>query len=77
MKHFILPLLFLTGAAIGADAPVPVQQDRYHKNVFENAWLRIIDVEIPVGKMTQYHTHELPSVIVYLTKSINLSLIHI
>lgn len=44
-----------------------------HKTVFENEYLRVIDVRIPPGETSLYHIHVIPSVIVYLTQSTNRS----
>jgi quercetin dioxygenase-like cupin family protein len=53
--------------------PVPVRDEPRHKVVFENQYVRIIDVQIQPGEVTAYHVHEIPSVVVYLTKSSNRS----
>lgn len=72
-------VLFLAAAcclipmAVAADQPVPVQQEPFHKTVFENDYLRVIDVQISPGSTTLFHVHVVPSVIVYLTKSTNRS----
>src|SRR4051794_28867403 len=57
-----------TGAA---EKPVPAREEPKHKVVFENNYVRIIDVQIPVGTETLYHVHDIASVMVYLTKSTN------
>lgn len=44
-----------------------------HRTVFENEYLRVIDVRIPPGETSLYHVHVIPSVIVYLTQSTNRS----
>lgn len=49
--------------------PVPAREEKYHKVVFENDWVRVIDVQIPPGEQTDYHTHDIASVMVYLTES--------
>ncbi|HVS52864.1 MAG TPA: hypothetical protein VHD62_10970 [Opitutaceae bacterium] len=75
MRRFLAPLLFGFACILchGADAPVPVQQEPMHRPVFENDYVRIIDVQIPPGKNTLYHIHVIPSVVVYLTKATNRS----
>ena len=45
---------------------VPVRQEPLHHNVFENAWVRVLDVHIPPGDTTQFHKHETPSVFIVL-----------
>src|SRR6476661_5550574 len=45
---------------------VPVRQEPLHHNVFENAWVRVLDVHIKPGDTTQFHKHETPSVFIVL-----------
>jgi hypothetical protein len=45
---------------------VPVSQEPLHHNVFENAWVRVLDVHIQPGDTTQFHKHETPSVFIVL-----------
>ena len=72
--HLLLGALSLPIAMHAAEAkPVPVEREPMHQLVFENDSVRVIDVQIPVGKTTLFHTHVLPSVIVYLTRSTNRS----
>ena len=74
MRSPVSILLFSLLASLHAsDQPVPVVKEPYHKPVFENEYVRMIDVQIPVGVTTWYHIHDVPSVIVYLTKSSNAS----
>ena len=47
-------------------AQVPVRQEPLHHNVFENAWVRVLDVRIQPGDTTQFHKHETPSVFIVL-----------
>jgi hypothetical protein len=47
---------------------VPVRQEPLHYNIFENAWLRVLDVHIPPGDTTQFHKHETPSVFIVLNQ---------
>lgn len=67
--------LLLSAAALAQNPakPVPVRDDPRHKVVFENDYVRVIDVQIKPGDVTEYHVHDVPSVIVYLTKSTNRS----
>lgn len=69
----LLAALAMLTSLHAADTPVPVVREPYHKVVFENDYVRMIDVQIPVGATTQYHVHEIASVVVYLTKSSNAS----
>lgn len=71
MRPRSLLLFCLAFSSHAADTPVPVRDEPYHKVVFENEYVRMIDVQIPPGKTSLYHVHAVPSVIVYLTKSTN------
>ncbi|MSU47487.1 MAG: hypothetical protein EXS37_00065 [Opitutus sp.] len=74
MRRYFVHLLFaLFSLARAAEAPIPVVLEPCHKVVLENDYVRVIDVQIPPGKTTLYHTHDVASVIVYLTKSTNAS----
>ena len=70
---FVIVFLAMLTSTHAADEPMPVVKEPYHKSVFENEYVRIIDVQIPVGETTKYHLHEIASVVVYLTKSTNAS----
>ncbi len=48
-------------------AQVPVSKEPRHHNVFENAFVRVLDVHVPPGDTTQFHKHETPSVFIVLT----------
>lgn len=50
-------------------AQVPVKDEPRHHNVFENNFVRILDVSIKPGDTTLYHTHATPSVFIYFTKT--------
>ncbi|MEO5961768.1 MAG: hypothetical protein ABIR80_21865 [Opitutaceae bacterium] len=71
-------LFVAVSASIGlnlaaAEKPIPVADEPMHRTVFENEIVRVIDVQIPPGAASLYHTHVIPSVIVYLTQSTNRS----
>jgi hypothetical protein len=47
-------------------APImPVHQESHHRQVFQYGSMRIIDLQIPPGDMSWFHTHEWP--VFYLT----------
>ena len=49
-----------TGVIAADDEPVvPANEEPRHVVKLENEWVRIIDVEIPEGEQTLYHTHSL------------------
>lgn len=69
IKYFLqfLLLLFLCTRAVGQ---VPVREEPHHKPVLENDYIRLLDVHINAGDTTQYHIHAVPSVIVFISKSV-------
>ena len=55
-------LLFLACSGVIAaedERAVPANEEPRHVVKLENEWVRIIDVEIPEGEKTLYHTHSL------------------
>lgn len=48
-------------------AQVPVSQEPRHHNVFQNEYVRLLDVRIQPGDTTQIHVHALPSVFIRLS----------
>jgi quercetin dioxygenase-like cupin family protein len=47
--------------------PVPVEQEPHHRIVFENQYVRVLDVVVPPGAMTLFHKHSLDNVSVQLS----------
>jgi hypothetical protein len=47
--------------------PVPVEQEPHHHLVFANQYVRVLEVIVPPGEMTLYHTHFLDNVAVLLS----------
>ena len=45
--------------AVDAERIVPANEEPRHLVKLENEWVRILDVEIPEGEKTLYHTHSL------------------
>jgi|HubBroStandDraft_6_1064221.scaffolds.fasta_scaffold178838_2 hypothetical protein len=62
----ILPGILCSLALV---AQVPVREEPHHKVVLENQYVRLIDVHIAPNDTTSIHTHEVSSVIVFLTTS--------
>src|SRR5436190_5589694 len=63
-------LLFLV---FGVNAQVQVSKEPHHKNVFENNYLRILDVHIEPHDTTLFHIHSTPSVtLMYTTTAIGI-----
>lgn len=54
-------------SAQDAQNPVPVSKEPRHHNVFENAWVRVLDVHISPGDTSLFHKHETPSVFIVLS----------
>ena len=54
-------LCLACGGVVAADGEriVPANEEPRHVVKLENEWVRIIDVEIPQGEQTLYHTHSL------------------
>ncbi len=53
----------LQGAAAQTEEkPVPIAQAPYHRPVFTNQYLTMLDVYVPPGRNTGYHTHSQDSV---------------
>jgi quercetin dioxygenase-like cupin family protein len=46
---------------------MPVQQEPHHRQVFQRGPLRILDLQLPPGDVSWFHTHEWP--VYYLTTS--------
>lgn len=66
MLRYFYFFLLLAGA-ISSSAQVQVSKEPMHHNVFENAWIRILDVHIPAGDTSLFHKHSTPSVFLVLS----------
>lgn len=51
----------------GQDPMMPVHQEPHHRQVFQYGPLRILDLQLPPGDVSWFHTHEWP--VYYLTTS--------
>lgn len=51
-------------------AQVPVRQEPRHHPVFQNKYIRLLDVWLPPGDTTLFHIHDTPSVFVVLTNTL-------
>ena len=54
------------GSAVPQE-PVPVQNEPHHRVVFQNQYVRVLDVFFPVGEASLYHTHSNDNVSVALS----------
>lgn len=66
-RVYLLHILLLL--AYNLPAQVPVREEPRHHNVFENEYLRILDVYLEPGDTTLYHLHNTPSVFIVLSNS--------
>jgi quercetin dioxygenase-like cupin family protein len=65
-SHDVLPAVLGALLAIGTlglanaeDEAIPAQQEPRHRPKLENEYVRVLDVEIPAGYQTLFHTHAL------------------
>lgn len=67
LKYF----LFLTAISFSlfSSAQVHVRDEPRHHNVFENEFIRILDVHLGPGDTTLYHLHNTPSVFIIFTNT--------
>ncbi len=54
-----------------AEDPVPVEQEPHHHIIFENQYVRVLDVVVKPGETTLFHKHSLDNVPVILTNADN------
>ena len=66
----LLILLILAVAFSSANAQVQVRNEPRHKNVFENKYIRILDVNVKPHDTTMFHVHSTPSVFLVFTNTI-------
>lgn len=50
-------------------AQVQVSEEPRHHKVFENGYVRVLDVHIPAGDTSQWHKHSTPSVFLILSNT--------
>ena len=70
MKHTLFLLSSLLLAAFSVRAQVQVRYEPRHKNVIENKYFRVLDVNIPPHDTTLQHIHSTPSVILLFTNTV-------
>jgi hypothetical protein len=66
MRQLLFVLLLAPTLHINAQDAIPASNEPRHRNVFENEYLRVLDVQITPGDTTQFHKHETPSVFITL-----------
>ena len=66
MKQFLFLVCTISMLQTYAQEAIAVSKEPMHKKVFENNYLRVLDVHIAPGDTTQFHKHETPSVFISL-----------
>jgi len=66
VRSFFLVVLLFTNALF-CSAQIQVSKEPRHHNVFENAWVRVLDVHLPPGDTSLIHQHSTPSVFMVLS----------
>jgi quercetin dioxygenase-like cupin family protein len=57
-----------TTAALGTESdPVPVEGEPHHRVIFENQYVRVLEVVVKPGELTLFHKHSLDNVAVTLS----------
>ena len=54
-----------------AEDPVPVEQEPHHRVIFENQYVRVLDVVLKPGETTLFHKHSIDNVPIILTGADN------
>lgn len=67
LKYFLLTTAIT--CSLLTSAQLPVRDEPRHHNVFENEFLRVLDVYLAPGDTTMYHLHNTPSVFIILSNS--------
>ena len=65
-KYYILFLFIVQTFLSSAQTVVPVKDEPRHHNVFENNFVRVLDVRVNPGDTTGFHKHATPSVFIVL-----------
>lgn len=69
MKLSFSFLVVLMAGALSSSAQIQVSEEPRHHKVFENAWVRVLDVHVPPGDTSLMHKHSTPSVFIVLTNT--------
>ncbi len=62
-------MIVAISAVFSLEAQVPVRDEPRHHNIFENEFIRILDVHFGPGDTTLYHIHNTPSVFYTFTRT--------
>src|SRR3954471_12338639 len=67
MKKYYFVLVFIVQVFFcSAQTVMPVKDEPRHHNVFENSFVRVLDVRIKPGDTSLFHKHATPSVFIVL-----------
>jgi hypothetical protein len=69
MRNYLLFLALAMLFSFNGSAQIQVSQEPRHHNVFENEWVRILDVHIPPHDTSLMHKHSTPSVFMVLSNT--------
>ena len=65
-KYYFLLTLIAQAFICSAQTVIPVKDEPRHHNVFENSFIRVLDVRIKPGDTSLFHKHAIPSVFIVL-----------
>src|SRR6476660_1914837 len=65
-KYLVVIVIF---SSLLTEAQIQVRDEPRHHNVFENSYVRLLDVFLAPGVTTQFHVHNTPSVYTTFTKT--------
>jgi len=63
----LLVVIITRGATLTAQ--VQVSEEPMHHKVFDNDWVRVLDVHVPPGDTSRWHKHSTPSVFLILSNT--------
>jgi hypothetical protein len=66
MKQFLFSFLLISVGSLQAQDTVAVSKEPLHRTVFENQYVRLLDLHIAPGDTTLFHKHETPCVSISL-----------
>lgn len=67
LKHLLITIFSLYCTEVSAQ--LPVRNEPRHHNIFENDYVRVLNVFIEPNDTTLYHLHNTPSVFIFFTKT--------
>jgi hypothetical protein len=64
------PSVPASAASVSSQPAIPVEQEHHHRVVLQNAYIRVLDGEVPLHDTTPIHVHAANSVVVFLSHSV-------